>query len=262
VGLLCETGRWITGMSKNVSIMISGGLDSYIMDRYATVNGFNSTLIYVNLGHPYVESEKKAIKIAGFDAIEINMEALYPAIEKRLSNQIIPSRNMLFAVVGSMFNPRVWLGALDGEQHGKEHDKSRRFFDDASSLLSYTNEFFQAETIIETPFSHLTKAGTIEWALSTGGISKEDLLRTSSCYSGHETPCGVCLTCYKRWAAFLLNDIVETGHEANPWESDYAKEMAQEIPKAHKAGDHSRFTPSRIDEWFDVREKMKTLGIS
>jgi 7-cyano-7-deazaguanine synthase in queuosine biosynthesis len=249
-------------MSKNVSIMISGGLDSYIMDRYAIVNGFTSTLIYVNLGHPYVESEKRAIEIAGFEAIEINMEALYPAIESRLSNQIIPSRNMLFAVIGSMFNSRVWLGALDGEQHGKEHDKSRRFFGDASDLLSYTNEFFQDETVVETPFSHLTKAGTIKWALTTGGISKEDLLRTSSCYSGHKVPCGVCLTCYKRWAAFLLNDIEETGHESNPWESDYANEMAHEVPKALEAGDYSRFASSRIDEWFEVQAKMKEHGIA
>ena len=245
--------------NTNLSIMYSGGLDSFIAWHYALKTGFKPQAIFVDLGHPYAEKEWDAIQSIP-DNIRppvdrINIKELSPLLEKRLTNQIIPSRNVLLATIGGMFNSNVWINALDGEQNGKEHDKSFRFFADTTELLSFTNDFFQEHTTVASPFHHLSKAETIKWALENG-IPKEDLFKTTSCYDDHSRKCGTCLACYKRYTAFLLNDIKEPDYDTNPMESDYAKELEIEIPKALIAKDYSRFTKKRIQEWLDVQVKL------
>jgi 7-cyano-7-deazaguanine synthase in queuosine biosynthesis len=253
----------VINMENNkLSLMFSGGLDSYIAYFYAKSKGYDPLCLFVDMGQSNAKKEIQAIekyKNEGTNSKTdypwvqvINFKELVPLIQTRLTNQIIPSRNVLLATIGSMFSPIVWINALDGEANGKEHDKSDKFFSDVSSLLSFTNEFFQPKTTIESPFSNMSKAETISWALNNG-IQKEKLLMTNSCYSETHNKCGKCLTCYKRYTAFLLNGIEEEGYSTNPLTSDYAKEMEIEIPKAHIAKDYSRFTEKRIKEHFILR---------
>lgn len=241
-------------MNVNLALCYSGGLDSLIAYNYAKACGYNPICIYVDLGHPYAEKEKATFKTQSKWHPEVNvidMRTLFSLIQSRMNNQIIPSRNVMLATIGSMFAPRVWINALDGEQLGKEHDKSVRFFDDASTLLSFTNEAFQPTTIVESPFAKMSKADTIGWALNYG-IPLDVLFGTASCYSGVHDKCGNCLTCVKRAIAFKKNGITEPGHEADPFESDYYKELLVEIPKAAANKDYSRFTPGRIEEFLSV----------
>lgn len=243
---------------SDVSIMFSGGLDSMIMYHYAKAQCLDPVCIYLNMGHPYAHKEIAAMhrKSEWMPKVEmINAVELFPLIEKRLSNQIIPSRNLLLATIGGMFSPRVWLGALDGEQLGKEHDKSPRFFKDSSTLLSFTNEFFQPQTRVEAPFGNMSKSETVHWALEYG-IPLEELLATSSCYDGEKDKCGKCLTCCKRWIAFQKNGIDEPGYESDPRKSPYMEELLREIPKAHNARDYSRFTPKRIEEFLSIQHLL------
>lgn len=233
----------------DVAIMYSGGLDSLIAYHFAKSKGLDPICINVGLGQPYDAKEQNSIKSLGNWSPEvhrIDLSDLYGLIQKRLTNQIIPSRNVLLATIGGMFAPRVWINALDGEQNGKEHDKSERFFEDTTSLLSFTNEFFQKETIVESPFAHMTKGETIRWALAYG-IPKEILFATSSCYDGDEVKCSVCLTCVKRYLAFLETGVVEPGYHTDPLTSDYFKELWDGIPEAAKNGDYSRFTRKRVN---------------
>jgi 7-cyano-7-deazaguanine synthase len=245
---------------SDVSIMFSGGLDSMIMYHFAKSRGLDPVCIYVDLGHPYAHKEKAAMarQSEWMPKVEIiEMSSLFHLIEKRMSNQIIPSRNVLLAVIGGMFSPRVWLGALDGEQLGKEHDKSPRFFEDTSKLLTFTNEFFQPTTVIHAPFGLMSKSETLKWALEYG-IPLEELYATSSCYDGEEGKCGVCLTCVKRRLAFLANGIEEPGYTVPLLDSPYMQELIREIPIADANNDLSRFTHKRIREFKDA---MKQLGI-
>ena len=196
---------------KNVSIMYSSGLDSLISYHWAKAHDLNPICIWVDLGHPYSTKERDVIeKLKNIvpNIIILDFKTLYPAIQTRLTNQIIPSRNLLLATIGAMFSDTVYINALDGEQLGKEHDKSERFFQDTTNLLSFLNEFFQAKTTIMTPFATMSKTETVTWALNNG-IPKEHLLATTSCYSGSTNKCGKCLTCFKRWTAFYLNGIEE-----------------------------------------------------
>jgi len=248
-------------MKTNLTIMYSGGLDSFIAWHYALKNGYKPEALFVDLGHPYAEKEWDSVnKIPENirpNVTFLDLKALYPIIESRMDNQIIPSRNLLLGVLGSMLNKRVWINALDGEQNGKEHDKSYRFFADSTELLSFTNSYFQDRTIIETPFSHLSKAETIKWAIENG-IPKEHLFATTSCYDETSRKCGKCLTCYKRKVAFLLNGIDEPGYDVDPFTQPYAKELDIEIPKAHKNKDYSRFTKKRIQEYFYVKKILNS----
>lgn len=248
--------------TRNLSIMYSGGLDSYIAYHYAKANLFNPELVYVNLGHPYVAKEKAACDKNGLPYKELNFSDLFPLIEGKLTNQIIPFRNLFLGTIGAMLNPRIWICALEGEQHGKEHDKSHRFFNDTTELFTFVGDFFQEDTIIETPFSHMTKADTIAWAIKSG-VSVENMLNTSSCYHPEVVKCGQCLTCVKRHMAFLLNDIEEYDFEIdNPWNSDYMDELLREIPKANKNNDYSRFTKPRVEEFYEYAIKLKEHNIA
>lgn len=232
--------------TNQVSLLYSGGLDSFIAYHYAKSLGLTVVPIYVNLGHPYSFKEKHAMAHLGIDYTEIPCD-LYSSISSKLSNQIIPSRNLLLATIGAMFSERVWICALDGEQNGKEHDKSKKFFDDATELLTFTNKFFRVKTVIETPFSKMSKSEIITWALNYG-IPDKELLKTSSCYHPTKLKCGECLTCYKRAQAFYLNDIIEEC-ESDPFISDYAKEIDVEMKKAIQYNDYSRFNSKRIAEY-------------
>lgn len=243
---------------SNLSIMYSSGLDSFIMHQYARAKGYDPVCIYLDLGHPYAEKEKASMlrESPWQPKVEVlDMRTLYSLIQSRLSNQIIPGRNLLLATVGAMFSGRVWLGALDGEQLGKEHDKSPKFFNDATALLTYTNEFFTPETIVEAPFANMSKSETIRWALDTG-VPLYELFATSTCYSGEEHKCGKCLSCVKRYMAFLANDIEEPGYEANPLDAPYFHELRVQIPEAERNKDYSRFTPKRIREFNDVMQRI------
>lgn len=241
-------------MGKGLSLMYSGGLDSYIAGFVARERGYETDLIYVDFGHEYVGKELDSInRTVGLKNIStIELSSLMCLIEKRLTNQIIPSRNVLLAVIGSMVNDTVWINALDGEQNGKEHDKSERFFVDTSELLSFTNEFFQTKTVIKSPFKFMSKAQTILWALRNG-IEKIELFETVSCYDGKEEKCGTCLTCYKRYTAFLLNNIQEPGYLNDPLLSEYAKDIDIAMMEAIKGSDYSRFNIKRTNEWLMLK---------
>lgn len=243
-------------MKKSVSLMFSGGLDSYIAYYYAIKNDFEPICIYVDFKHEYNKKERKVIEDLKIPINFIDINGLWELISKRLKNQIIPSRNVLLAVIGSMVSDRVWINALEGEQLGKERDKSEKFFNLTSELLSYTNNFFQETTIIESPFKDLLKSETIKLALNELNLTKEELFKTSSCYHSEYEKCGVCLTCVKRYLAFLANDIEEPGYKSNPLDSEYFKELTIEIPKAKKNNDFSRFTQRRIEEFLRLMKKL------
>ena len=248
-------------MSKNLVICYSGGLDSLISYHYAKASGrFDKiTCVHVRFGQAYTDKEYASVTRKGewYPDVEIiDIEGLMPLIARRLTNQIIPSRNVLLSVVGSMIADTVWLGILDGEQNGKEHDKSDKFVEDTQNLLSFTNEFFQPTTTIEAPFRHMSKGETIQWAIDYG-IPLDVLFETTSCYHPTELKCSVCLTCVKRHLAFLENGIIEPGYTADPLQSDYFKELCREIPLAIENQDFSRFTEKRAQQFVELLSSIR-----
>lgn len=234
---------------KTVAIMCSGGLDSYIMYHYAKKNGFKPLPIRVDIGQPYKNKELEAIREFEFydEIIQINLSDFVSKIPTAVDkhNQIIPGRNLLLWIIWANFGEEVRLGALHSEWHGKERDKSYKFFEDSTHLLTYLFNIIRERTEIKTPFFHLTKTDLIARALNNW-LTEDQLTRTTTCYDSNIRNCGSCSTCFKRRVAMSNNNIDEK-YISNPWESEYAKEIVAEIQEWNKQG---RLTDSRISETY------------
>lgn len=245
---------------KRVAIMTSGGLDSYIAYYYAKKHGLEPVPIWINLGQPYAKKEEKAIDSFEFRVRKITCDVLREEFGNKptVDNWIIPGRNLLLALIGAMFADRVWITALDGEMHkyAKERDKSPEFFHLTSGLFTYVFDVIRPETIVETPFKHMSKTEIVEWAI-TNGISEEQLLRTSSCYHEKLRNCGLCGTCFKRWIAMTNNGIKEE-YANPPWKCDYARKTVKEMLEASKKKDYSHYSKKRQEETFRA---LKIAGV-
>ncbi len=231
---------------KKVAIMMSGGLDSFISYYYAKTMGYEPIAIWVNLGQPYAQKETRALNSFKFSVIKITCDILREEFNNlpTIDDQIIQGRNGLLAEIGSMFADRVWICALDGEQHQFMPDKNSTFFSLASGYLSYISN---KKIIVETPFEKMSKTDIIKWAIENN-ITVEDLRKTSSCYDGKtKLPCGICSTCFKRWVAFRNNNLYED-YGKPPYQSKYAIGMIAKMKKKLKNKDFSHYSEKRIKE--------------
>lgn len=240
---------------KTVAIMISWGLDSYIMYYYAKKQGYNVVPVWVNLGQPYAEKELEAINSFEFADEIIKLELkdfvnkIPTGVDKK--HQIIPWRNLLLWVIGANWWDEVRIGALYGEEHWKERDKSDKFFSLTTELFTYIFNICRPKTVMKTPFSHLTKVWVVKRALENW-ITAEQLAKTTTCYDEHDHNCGNCSTCFKRRIALTLNWIEEE-FKTKPRESDYCKEIIEEIRSGNK---NWRLTPERIAETKEALSKV------
>lgn len=206
-----------------VAVMFSGGLDSYVALRYAEHLGLRAVPVFVRMGHRY---EAKEMKTA-WDLLPEGREMVivdsgWATLTRRHHvDDIIPARNLILATIGALYAPRVWICALEDERLAANADKSTEFFGLTTALLSSIFKLWHREVVVESPFFTMTKAEVIRLALDIG-VTREELFATSSCYSEKERKCGKCLTCFKRYEAFLLNQICETGYASNPARSPYA----------------------------------------
>lgn len=244
-------------------LMYSGGLDSYCAYWYGLYHGFEVKALFVDYDQPYSEREIEAILVNDIPLRIVEIRGLWQLIEPRLFNQIVPSRNVLLAVIGAMVGETVWICTLDGEQKGKEHDKSEYFYTTLTRLLTYTNNAFTPFTHIVSPFESMSKAEVVKWMLTNQPNKLDGMLRTSSCYNDHSKSqgCGSCLTCYKRAQAFYLNKIdTREDYDTDPFSSAYADEMRREIPLAHEQKNYSRFTPKRIREHFKLERMLNHVS--
>jgi len=242
---------------KKVAVMVSWWLDSYIMYYYAKKNGYQPIPIRVDLWQPYREKELEAIKQFDFykDIIQISVSDFVSKIPTNVDkqNQIIPWRNLLLWILWANFGEEVWIGALHSEWHWKERDKSFKFFEDTTNLLTYIFNIVRERTEIKTPFFHLTKTGVVKRAINNG-ISIDDLKKTSTCYDNEYHNCWECSTCFKRRMA-MVNNGLEEEYQNNPRESNYAKEMIAEIKSGNK---NWRLTEERI---WEIKNALATKWI-
>ena len=197
-------------------LLFSGGLDSFIYWRLLK----EPTCLYVPMGHRYGGLEYNRVK---------RMRTRHPSLEiifcERLPlgawerpDAYIPFRNLILATFAALPEDvtAVYLGAVAGES---SRDKSTRFFNDASRLLS----FLEGRKIqVAAPYRHLTKAQLVALYLKEGHPA-DDLYNTTSCYnprgtySNPEGFCGRCRACFRRWVAMYANGLHEQ-YYSPPWE--------------------------------------------
>ncbi|MGW8177375.1 MAG: 7-cyano-7-deazaguanine synthase [bacterium] len=243
----------------DVAIMTSGGLDSFIAYNYAAELGYNPIPIWVDLGQPYVDKERTAIESFPFEVLSYHIDYVKAEDGITPTNQVIPARNLLLALIGAKEAERVWICALESEldKYTVERDKTPEFYHLSSGLFTYVFNVLRPETIVETPFSEMSKTEIVGWALKHG-ITPTQLKATSTCYDEDVEKCGHCSTCFKRWVAFENNYIEETT-AIQPWTSTYASDTVTRMTKALKANDFSHYSPKRLVE---TAQAFRLVGVN
>ena len=232
-----------------VAVMVSGGLDSFIAIEFAKSLGYRPLPLFVDYGQPYTNKEIESLNKNKVEYEKVKVEGF---INKKVTpdDWIVPGRNLLLAMFGAIRAGRVWIGALDGEMHkyAREKDKTPEFFYASSALLTYVLDIIRPDTIIETPFKYLTKTEVVAWAISHG-ITKEQLLNTSSCYDEQDINCGVCSTCFKRWVA-MKNNGIEEAYKRNPVNNAYGAKTVFGMKQAYTYKKFTHYSLKRCLETF------------
>ncbi|MFA5416939.1 MAG: 7-cyano-7-deazaguanine synthase [Bacteroidales bacterium] len=247
-------------MNKRISLLLSGGLDSYVAYYFAAAAGYSILPINIDLGHPYGHKEKEAIKKLGLidRTLFLDCKVLSNAMgnQPTIDNWTIPARNLLLGTIGAMYSPEVWLCALSTEYNRvtKNADKSYEFFLMASGLLTFVcgmvqeGETLRKETLFRSPFKNLSKREVIYWALNNG-ISEVQLSKTTSCFDNTIQACGKCPACFNRWVAMKLNGIEEPHTIGeHPYDSPRGQKYLTEMREAIIHTDFTHYTPQRIYE--------------
>lgn len=238
-------------MSK-VSVMVSGGIDSFVAHDLAVheYGADNVTALFLDLDQPYLEKEWAAVTKLIPSVVRIKADLCIEALDNipTIDSQEIFGRNMLIGFYGALASPLTWMAALETEMNPTAvSDKQPEFFFHLSGLMSFLMKGKRLQTVITSPFQDKTKSDIIADYLARGG-DMDKIQDTTTCYNPHVHSCGECSTCFKRWIALRNNGIVEYT-ESTPWVSDYAKSIIAEAANEVKTGIYSgRYSKKRLDE--------------
>ncbi len=230
---------------RRITILFSGGLDSFVAYRKAMQNrlelqrrgeDLHIELLRVDLGQPYAYQEQHAI--TGLNALgwlqhpvkHLDLRDVLKRCPPVDGKDIwIPGRNLLLAVVAAMGLPdEVWVSACKGEMHPSARDKNWRFFENASSLLTqvfggrWPGQDRPVRPIVTTPFSEFSKKDVVGYALRLG-VPNGVLAATWSCLgpSSPRTlqPCGNCMVCARRKGIFAQFGFEDSVFDQDPYTS-------------------------------------------
>jgi len=182
-------------------LLFSGGLDSFIAYHYLN----KPKTLYVNLQHRYAVHEIEKVKELIPDTI-IDDRLFLGDWEEKDAN--IPLRNAFLTMIASNHADDIVLVVQRGEM--EIPDRSPFFFNNFAEHLSFLHG---KRITLTSPFFTMTKTDMVKWYLD-GGLDPNILLKTRSCYSPTDKPCGNCSACFRRWVAFFNNDIHETMEQA------------------------------------------------
>jgi len=200
----------------NQILLYSGGMDSYIAWHKL---GKPPTL-FVPLGHRYEEVEIQAVKYTIPDT-QIAERVVLTQFEK--PDAEIPARNLLLVLEAAWRGAdKIWLVVQKDEK--QIPDRSHKFLLKASKMISY---LFDREVVVDTPFWAVDKTDMVRWYVENVGRDKvKELLCTVGCYNikrYEDSHCGDCGACFRRYVAFMNNDI-HPGYELSERIKSYYRE--------------------------------------
>lgn len=216
-------------MAKKIVILYSGGLDSFILERYAQVNYPSSVIKCIYYAHN-AEAEKQEIsklpshvEIRHLDWLNETTKPLAKSTDPIMGAAYIPGRNLVFCTLAASqeLPDEIWLGTNWDEVHPRATDKNEKFRVETSKLISYVLSPFHEYVNIRFPLveNQWTKVESVQWALDNK-ITKEEIVNTISCWHPvGNMPCGVCKQCFRRNLVFLINGI-DAVYAADPLTSE------------------------------------------
>lgn len=237
-----------------ITILYSGGLDSYIMKMYAEKKYPDAEINYVwyDIGQEYNEKEKNALP-SFVERRKIEWlkpgEKLLGKQESASGNIFIPGRNAVLATcAASMFLPdEIWMGALMGETHSGSTDKNYEFLEKLNDMLRYVHSPYKDKITVRFPLADegWGKLEAVKWAYDNGA-SKEELMATSSCLSSEKGKCGHCVVCMRRMGIFGQLGFSEK-YNVNPLLVPQNQKMILEMLKGER-GEPCHYDKFRRDE--------------
>ena len=219
-----ETGKKV--------LLFSGGMDSLMIEHFLKPD----VLLYIPSGSSFEKVETKKLhsllangyvdkdKLVIFDDV-LNLKRF------ERDDYIVPNRNAFYLLLASMLGETLTLGSVSGD---RSNDKDEMFFAKIQDLMSYMwkEQHWTEERKfkVTSPYKDHTKTELVKEYMDTGGTSKA-LLESYSCYSGNETPCGICKPCFRKWIALINNDInIPNGYYINdPSSVDWLNELKDQV---------------------------------
>jgi 7-cyano-7-deazaguanine synthase in queuosine biosynthesis len=225
-------------------LLFSGGLDSFIAWHYL----HRPPVLFINARQSYADKELKATRLLArrckMRSYEDNSFNLSEWEEK---NYYIPYRNILFAMVGSLYAQKVYLIGVRGDRVDDNNPV-------ATALMTNFFGHFNSNNGIRvtSPFYKMSKSQIVQWYVRQQ-LPIQDLLATRSCYNKF-TPnqCGECPSCFRRWVALENNNIHEK-YDVEPWKWIGAKEYIKNM----KTG---LYDSLRIKETIAALSKYRVIG--
>jgi 7-cyano-7-deazaguanine synthase in queuosine biosynthesis len=207
----------INKVPKNCVMLLSGGLDSFIIWRLLG----QPKAVYFAIGHKAEENELEKLlqidKTFSHNSGNILVDSSLKWLGKyELPSGYIPYRNLLFIMRASFYSPNIVIA----QTLEYAPDKNKSFYRKVERLLKkITTGKFQEITPqnvkIYAPFSEFTKTELVE-AYIEKYKNLDDLSEfTISCYSGKDINCGKCSACFHRYVSMMNNGILER-YEVEP----------------------------------------------
>jgi 7-cyano-7-deazaguanine synthase len=226
-------------------LLYSGGMDSLIAWYWMK----KPEALYVKLGHRYQQKELDCLVYLPPEPV-VKMSHYGAYFEE--DDAHIPGRNFYLCMyAAAMGYDKIHLVCQKGEQNIP--DRSPAFFSMASVTLS---TLFDRDITVNNPFSGMYKHEMVAWYLDQG-LPYSDLHQSVSCYQDDSTPlhnrdqhrvyhCGVCGSCFRKWAA-----LVYCGVDCDNW-------FAQDV----RSWGIEEYGP-RVHEYDTERQKVmkKVLGV-
>jgi len=232
---------------KHVTILYSGGLDSFAMLKLAQYKKYSYNLIHYDIGQEYnskellaIQSLPEEVQIAKVDWLNVR-QTTTGKDGNACGNIMIPGRNMTLAsLAASTFLPdEVWMGGLKGEDHKDATDKNKTFVSKVNNLWKYVFSPYERTPKLVFPLvdEGWGKYDIVKWILDNKLATEKELLNTSSCLSNtKEKNCGHCIVCCRR--KFIFADLgINEEYASDPLDNPANLKMIIEMLETEDAED-------------------------
>jgi 7-cyano-7-deazaguanine synthase in queuosine biosynthesis len=195
-------------MKGKTVLLFSGGMDSFAAAWLLKPD----TLLYMDTGLPEQDAELSHIQSLSLPpGSRLVVDDRVRLADQKLANEIVPMRNLFFAMAGAYYGSTVYLAALAGDT---TRDKDMVFARTAEGLLRYVlgdpgkapATVPDGDFRLELPFKHLTKTELVRLYIVSGS-DPSLLLDTRSCYGSGDRECGRCRSCVRKFVALSNNCV-------------------------------------------------------
>jgi len=187
---------------EKIVLLVSGGLDSFIAYHYLRDDGYEIIPLFIDYNGIYSKKELKIVENLFPESILVIDGTLNFKGEETGEKAFLKNRNAYFALVASKYGKIICMAGLKDDNIG---DKSPEAFIKMQDLLSEINgEYYE----VFSPFWRMEKEQIIDWYISHK-LPLSELLKTTSCYHPKYLFCGECPSCFRKYCAFVSNELEE-----------------------------------------------------